>query len=352
MFDNRARREIMRRMRERLVVAGVAGLVAVILAACVGDDAGSAAGGTIDAGTNPPSGSDGGGTLPPPPADASEPTCVGETFEAPVPISVSGTDAGTDEISDVRVVGTRAYFAKRPAGVDTVAKLFTAVWRPPADGGPGLEGASSFLFNGASESDRHPAMAPDLSFMLFTHGEEGTQNMWTASADSANAGFTHTSNGAASEFLMGGDGNDIQPWLAGNFPRAVYWAHGDGNGSALRIARITVERRTDGISYGEPKALGSPCPLVDALDNCGSPVVDDVESSLLFAAWPKSAFAPKIYEVALGRDEEGNVVPSQQLIEHPELGERAVSWISGDGCEVIVGRTKTADLRYARRAKR
>ena len=71
---------------------------------------------------------------------------------------------------------------------------------------------------------------------------------------------------------------------------------------------------------------------------------------LLFASWTNGKTDYAMHEVALTKDASGAVAAGTAIVDHAELGQRAVSWISPDGCEVLLdaGLT-TPGVFYAKR---
>lgn len=115
---------------------------------------------------------------------------------------------------------------------------------------------------------------------------------------------------------------------------------------AMEIHRSAV---TGGASpqFAAPVRASLACPMA----NCGTPVVPTNEGMLLFGTWAAGGFDPTVREAVLAVG--GGAVSTSGIVDHPELGAHYPSWISDDGCEVLLGGggvSQVADVAYARRA--
>lgn len=70
---------------------------------------------------------------------------------------------------------------------------------------------------------------------------------------------------------------------------------------------------------------------------------------LFVGAWGQNGFSPSVQEVALAVNSSGSASVERPWIPHPELGTRYVSWVSADGCEVLLGGVTQADIAIATR---
>jgi len=341
--------------RAAYVIVAAAAAAAAILAACVADDPSITNGPPLlpDGG---PTGTDASTDSPPAAIESGAPTCAGQSFDAPQAIVIGDVDGGSDDVVGIRLAGNVAYYTKR---FGDVMQLFVGTLTPGAAGvGPRLDGQQVLVPPKLPpEGDVAAAVARDASFVIFTHddgsGAPMDRKLWAAVAG---GGLGFVSPGPLNELLFF-NGDDADPWVAGNPTRAVYWGRaaadvdGVGQNGARRITRATLKPRSgDKPEVGAAEAVSSPC---EAGYNCGAPVVTPDEKMMLFGTWKREDFKPRIQEVALISDLAANTVaPDTKVIEHPELGERIASWISDDGCEVIVSKLDSASLGYARRTPR
>jgi hypothetical protein len=196
------------------------------------------------------------------------------------------------------------------------------------------------------ESDLAPTVASDGSFIVFTHNEIGSRILWSANA--GGAGFTGAGSLGASTGLT----DDADPWLAGAPTSRLYFGRGQMDGTAMRIVYADVTPNAGQMPVlGQVVSFTPPCPA-GATDNCGRPVVTPDQSTMLFASWGAGLGAPTyaMHEVALAKDATGKVTAAAAATDHPELGARAVSWVSADGCEVLLdGGLTNAGVFYATR---
>ena len=117
----------------------------------------------------------------------------------------------------------------------------------------------------------------------------------------------------------------------------LYFGRGQMDGTAMRIVYADVTPNAGQMPMlGQVVSFTPPCP-VGATDNCGRPVVTPDQSTMLFASWAARPRAPTyaMHEVALAKDATGKVTAAAAT-DHAELGARAVSWVSDDGCQVLL----------------
>jgi hypothetical protein len=71
---------------------------------------------------------------------------------------------------------------------------------------------------------------------------------------------------------------------------------------------------------------------------------------IFYASWANGGFVPNVQEGKL--TVAGTAATAGPALGHPELGNRYPSWISDDGCEVLLGGgniSTISDMYYARR---
>lgn len=323
----------------------VCGLVASVYG-CVGDDpAPTSADASTEASTLPPDSA-------PPPTDASAPdapvdaiapdsaapdastdarvpTCAGQPFATPVAVNTSQIAAAlASTMWGPRVIGGNAYFSAVPSG-SSEQQLFRATFT--AGGVPALSNAVVLTPpSSTTVVEWAPTLSPDSSLLVFTTGFPGPRQLVAATG----AGGAFTVGTPIASLNTASDETD--PYFAN--ARALYFARDAGATPTFEIYRSEV---TAGV-FAAPAKVKLLCPLA----NCGTPVVTPTEHMLLFAAWPTGAFAPTAREADLVGTTAGAVV------DHPELGARYPSWVSADGCEVLLGGggiSTVADIHYAKR---
>lgn len=320
----------------------IAGALAVAYG-CVGDDpvasnpsdggsassssGGSSSGGSSSGGSSS-SGSSSGG-------EAGPPTCAGKPFGIPVPIDVSaitGLGVPTPYLWGPRLVGNKAYFAANVASGEQ--RLFTAAF----DLTEGRLGARTELVEASAGSGAEwaPTASADESFVVFAYNTTvgGGRDLYSAQLPGGAPTIEATLNKG------GSDVDDADPYLVGSPTKAVYYASGP-NGAAQSIFRAG---RVSG-AFLAPVGLLQPGQCSRAY--CGTPVVTPDEKTILFATWDAGGFVPNVREAAL------QLVTAPYMsgfVDHPELGNRYPSWVSDDGCTVIVAHGEPNQLFLARRS--
>ncbi len=231
--------------------------------------------------------------------DAGPLTCRGRTFGTPVRVGtaqISGAIATT--MWGLRVVGPNAYFAATPAAASE-QQLFRATFTPGWAAG------------------RRPR---DLAVSIGSGG-----------AFAAATGISGINTSA----------DETDPWLVGKpAAKAMYFGRENGAG-AMEIWRSTIS----GTAFSAPSKGAVGCAQL----SCGTPVVTPEESTMLYASWASGGFVPNVVESALVS---AGGWTAGAGIGHPELGIHYPSWVSDDGCEVLLGGGNISsinDIYYARR---
>ena len=166
---------------------------------------------------------------------------------------------------------------------------------------------------------------------MFTHGEIGQRVIWTSKTDAGIGGATSISDGLS---------DDADPWIANassDEPTRLYFGRGHSDGSAMRVVYADFKTSIGETTFDAGVVTPTlPCPAA-ANDNCGRPVVTTDQTLMLFASWSAGLTAGDfaMHEVALTKDASGHIAAGP-TVEHPELGARAASWVSDDGCEVLL----------------
>ena len=266
--------------------------------------------------------------------DGRVPTCAGQPFGTPVALDTSQLAAAlASTLCGPRVVGGNAYFSAVPVG-STEQQLFRATFTGGAV--PALSNATVLAPpSSATVVEWAPTVSPDSSLLVFATGFPGPRQLAVATG----AGGAFTASTLIASLSTAADESD--PYFAN--ARALYFEREDTTGApTFEIYRSEV---TAGV-FAAPTKVKLLCPLA----NCGTPVVTPTEDLLLFAAWPGGGtFAPTAREASLVGTSAGAV------IDHPELGARYPSWVSPDGCEVLLGGgglSTITDIRYAKRTPR
>ena len=335
------------------IVSGAA--IAGAVGACVGSDPepSTDAGALTDATTSRPAEdasdarpSTDGPVIPPAPdagSDARVPTCAGQPFGAPVRVDSSQiTAAIASTMWGPRVVGTTAIFAATPTGSNE-QQIFRATYTPPPGGvgAPSLSNASILAPpSSTAVVEWAPTMARDNSFLVATTGFPLPRDLAVSSSVGGGAFGAAVRIAALSE----ADRDESDPYLVGApTARALYFAR-DAVGGNFSIYRSAV---TGPASFGPASRVVLACPLA----NCGTPVPTPNEALLMFGTWVAGGFAPGVQEAVL--NVAGASASATGLVDHPELRAHYPSWVSDDGCEVLLGGgpiSTVAEVAYARRA--
>ena len=320
------------------------GIVGVI-AACTSGGGTSTATPTPDGGSaviigNPSSSGETTGLLPD--GGTFQQTCFGAPFDTPVAITVALPNVGpSTKIEQVRLSDSSAVYARTDTGA-APTYVFEAelTASPPKLGGT----ENAILEPHPGESDLAPTLSTKTGLLMFTHGEIGRRVIWTAKTDAGTGAATSLGDGLS---------DDADPWLViakSLDDGRLYFGRGQATGSAMRIVYADLTTSIGEVSFQSVVTPQLPCPA-GANDNCGRPVVTPDERLMLFASWSaglsSSDFA--MHEIALTTDASGTFGAGAP-IDHPELGSRAVSWVSDDGCQVLLdGGLTTAGIFYASR---
>ncbi|MFO0643311.1 MAG: hypothetical protein U0183_29060 [Polyangiaceae bacterium] len=275
-------------------------------------------------------------------SDARVPTCAGQPFGAPVKLDVSQIAATIGAtLWGPRVAGANAVFSAVPAGSNE-QQIFRATYTPGAPGMPPALSNAAVLAPPSSTSvvEWAPTIAADNSFLVLVVGFPLPRNL-ALSVSTGGGAF-----GAATPIAALNTATDeTDPYLVGRPAKALYFGRESATG-AMEIHRSAV---TGGASpqFAAPIRASLACPMA----NCGTPVVPTNEGMLLFGTWAAGGFDPTVREAVLSVG--GGAVSTSGIVDHPELGAHYPSWISDDGCEVLLGGggvSQVADVAYARRA--
>lgn len=269
--------------------------------------------------------------------DGGAPSCRGQTFKPPTLVNttqISGALATT--MWGPRVVGQNAYFAAVPAGGNE-QQIFRATWSPGA--APSLSNAAAVAPpSSASVVEWAPAVSADSALLVFGTAFPPPRNL--SYALGSGGGFA-ASNPITS---VNTAADESDPFLVGKpAATALYFGREDG-AQKMEIWRSAI---TSGPVFEEPQKATLTCPEA----NCGTPVVTTDERTAFFASWGAGGFLPNVNESDLQVSATGAVIAGP-AIGHPELGARYPSWISEDGCEVLLGGggiSTVSDIFHARR---
>ncbi|MDB4944895.1 MAG: hypothetical protein JWP97_4429 [Labilithrix sp.] len=265
-------------------------------------------------------------------------SCSGKAFQAPVRVGtadISGAIATT--MWGLRVVGPNAYFAATPAGANE-QQLFRATFTPGVGGSaPSLSNAAVISPpSSSSVVEWAPTVSPDSALLVFATAFPPPRDL----AVSTGAGGTFAAAIPIGSINTSADETD--PWLVGSSTaKALYFGRENGSG-AMEIWRSAVS----GTTFSAPAKLALTCAQL----SCGTPVVTPDERTVLFASWASGGFVPNVAASAL-TDSSGGWTAGP-AVGHPELGTHYPSWVSDDGCEVLLGGPNISsinDIYYARR---
>ena len=271
--------------------------------------------------------------------DAGPLTCKGKPFDPP-PIRV-----GTAQISGaiattmwgLRVVGPNAYFAATPAGTSE-QQLFRATFTPGTGGGPPALSNASVVTPPSSTSvvEWAPSVSSDSALLVFATAFPPPRDLefsiGTGGAFAAATGIASVNTSA----------DETDPWLVGKpAAKAMYFGR-ENTAGGMEIWRSTIS----GTVFSAPAKVT----LVCAQLSCGTPVVTPDESTMLYASWASGGFVPNVAESPLVSA--GGGWTAGPAIGHPELGAHYPSWVSDDGCQVLLAGGNISsinDIHYARR---
>lgn len=317
-----------------------------VVAACSSDDdtPGTTSGGTPDGGGSSTSSSTSSSSGSIPDSGPIFTGCGGNTFSAPVAVTPVLADAGaSSKIEQVRVVGTAAFFARTDTGAAP-----TYIWEsdfgpgsPPTLGGTNVNVVAPHV----GESDLSPTVSSDASFIVFTHGEIGARILWSATK----SGSSYTNAGSAN--ISSGTTDDADPYLSGAPTATLWFGQGQTDGSAMKIVYASVTAGTGDPTFGTVTPLTITCGG-GTTDNCGKPVVTADEKTLFYATWSSGLTSTNyaVHEDTLTKDGSGKFT-AVAVLDHPELGGRAISWVSADGCEILLdGGLANSGVFYAKRS--
>ncbi|MDB4944893.1 MAG: hypothetical protein JWP97_4427 [Labilithrix sp.] len=268
-------------------------------------------------------------------------TCRGKPFQTPLRVGTADISAAiATTMWGVRVVGSNAFFAATPAGTNE-QQLFRATFTPAgAVSAPSLSNASVISPpSSTAVVEWAPSVSSNGTLLVFATAFPPPRDLAVALgaggvfAAATDIGSVNTS------------ADETDPCLVGA-PSATAMYFGRENGSnAMEIWRAAV----DGTTFSTPTKLALAC----AEMNCGTPVVTPDEGTIFYASWASGGFVPDVVEstlVAAGGS--WSVGPA---VLHPELGTHYPSWVSDDGCELLLGGgniSSVNDIYYARRVAR
>ena len=271
-------------------------------------------------------------------ADAGLASCKGKTFGTPIRVAtaqISGAIATT--MWGLRVVGPNAYFAATPAGTGE-QQLFRATFTPGVGGAaPALSNASILMPPSSTATvEWAPSVSNDSALLVFATAFPPPRDL---AVSIGSGGAFATPTGIAS---VNTSADETDPWLVGKpTAKALYFGR-ENTAGAMEIWRSAVS----GTAFAEPVKVT----LVCAQLSCGTPVVTPEEGTMLYASWASGGFVPNVTEsTLLAAGPAWNAGPA---IGHPELGTHYPSWVSDDGCEVLLGGGNISsinDIYYARR---
>ncbi|MBS2011351.1 MAG: hypothetical protein JST00_00455 [Deltaproteobacteria bacterium] len=281
-------------------------------------------------------------------SETGPPTCWGQPFEPPrvVRTTTIGGDVDlTRQVWGPRLVGSDAYFAATPAG-GSFPTVFRATWTSSVE----LTGVTYILPSPSSMAGSlwSPTVSADGALVVVAVGLPAL----VGPAPQRNLAFSTGSGGtfpALTEISsLSTDDDDADPWLVGNPPTALYFMRGASTASKpFAIYRSAITFSSGVPTFGAPTRVALTCPLAGG--DCGTPVVSPREDHMLFGAWPTGTFGPSVQEAALAVA--GSAATASAVFAHPELGATYPSWVSTDGCEIIVATGDIpATIQFARRS--
>ncbi len=279
------------------------------------------------------------------------PACAGRAFDPPVAIAI--TDAALDRrwILGLRVQegqlsdGARVFFPTRPvaeAGVFLPALAYRALYTRAASPslGTATELSSTWTIPPYPSQVWSVAVAADGAFMLLSFGVNNSRALHVATPEGGGFGTP------ASIGDTGTTSDDADGWILGRpQARAILFGRRVDLSKGMVIHRSTVIAGTPP-AFGRAVPFGVACP---ESKDCSTPVLTADESILLFTSFDRptnESFEPHVFEQAVSGG-----TPTGSTIPHEELGNRYPSWISDDGCEVLLagGGRSAAEVAYARR---
>ncbi len=267
--------------------------------------------------------------------DGGPTSCAGQPFGAPVPANVAFASSFPALFSAPRTRNGVAYFAATTGG--GAQSLHKSVFVPAQGAGAPSLAAPVQVLNASNpnEIEWSPAIARDASFLVFSRGFFTQRILWLALP----GGTDFVTAAPIGALNVGNDQGEA--WIAGATPKALYWGRATTTQTAIHRSAITVSPP----SFAPAIALDLACPEL----NCGWPVVSDDETIMLFASWGGDGQATAtVRETVLTPG--GNKPAVGQIASHPNLGARLPSWISPDGCEVLLGNGLVSGVAYARRS--
>lgn len=296
--------------------------------------------GSDEAGTTSDGGTDGTGE----PSDASvdavpdggRPSCALQPFDSLVAVSAPGEFKGS--FRTPRLAGPNIYFA---AAEETLSQdLFVANNASAVPGGPpSLLSAARIAVSDPELYEWAPTAPDDEAFLVFARGVIFSRELWLGLPSEG----SFVAARALAELNSGTDQAD--PYLAGPAGRTLYWSR-DGQPAGRTIFRApTVTFVSGQPTFGTPSTIGLTCPETQ----CGTPVVTPDESILFFGSYTTGDDPRRIHEVRLAPTGDGGVTVAGMMVSHPELGERQPTWISKDGCALLVAGYTLDEVRFARR---
>lgn len=330
----------------RLVVLGAFASVGLgIFFGCVGDDpvpnttpdasaSSSSSGGSSSSSSGSTSSSSSSGSS----GEAGTPTCAGQPFKTPVAIRTTTILAGLGSfVWGPRIQGGKAYFAATPSGAG-IQRIYRADF--VAGAAPELTNATELAtLNGTTANAKWaPMVTSEGTHLVYADGNlvgDAGRDLFAATANSSKTDFNA---GAILSLNLPGAVDDTDPYVVGSPTKAIYFASG-----AFTAQSIYRASATPALSFGAKTKVDIPCPMA----SCGTPVVPADEKTILFAAYD-ATFQPKIYEATM--DVTKSPITVGPLVDHSGvLGTRYPSWISDDGCAMVIAIGTPPELQYATR---
>ncbi len=330
----------------RLVVLGASASVGVgIFFGCVGDDpvpnaAPDASASSSSSGGSSSSSSSSGSTSSSSSSSSGSsgtPSCAGQPFATPVAVKTSAISATVSGfVWGPRIQGAKAYFAATPTS-GGIQRIYRADFI--AGTNPEITNAAELATLNATSANAKwsPMVTSEGTHLVYADGNlvgDAGRELFAAAANSSKTDFG--AGASLSSLNLPGAVDDADPFVVGSPTKAIYFASGDVAGQS--IFRATA---TPALSFGTKTKVDIPCQKA----SCGTPVVPADEKTILFAAYDAS-FQPQIYEATM--DVSKSPITVGALVDHSKvLGVRYPSWISDDGCSVVLAIGTPPELQYA-----
>jgi hypothetical protein len=301
-------------------ISGVSFATLTVLASCVGDAPATVAAedATASDATNTPDTavSDAGSS------DAADvqasSSCYGQTFTIIKELDAHSLDGGSWAwVWSPRVFNANtAYFS---AGTSLAGlQLYKATF-------PGVGGAlsnPSAVANLSTAAFNWPmSVAPSGSYVVFAQGSTGSRDLQYATGstdDWSSVQPITTANTSADE---------TDPYLVGSPPKSFYFWRATNDDNSGTVWRVPVN--------SQDPTFGIPTQVVNCASGiCGTPVVSPDESTVFYATWASAAAylaTAETQEAPLDK-----TFNAGTPIAHPELGIHFPSWVSADGCTLVL----------------